>query len=320
MYVPVDWTFVSDADAEPETSSEGQVYRRGEYVPDPSSLTPVSEIIDPSGPIAFVGNYAVFRMKSSYRNLGLNDALDALRLPYLSFHVTIDAGNNLLVEVCPLEPLWERCTYNLTFAAAGVTVVRNVDGVNAPIAGDQIHIEQDDGVTMIVEGIAFRFSQMPAAGNYVVSIFAGGSLRDPEEKLLCLEHRLPKQTEEDDFFGGLLDDMKVMLPTLQDILGSLNWTDLSAEQKDLVRGLYREYLIRRENTTEILLESNNTYLDLEVGTQPALEKTQRLARIVEVLDALEEYEQGRIDNVTVVGTAEKLRSLIGELANGGDNV
>src|SRR5262249_2978227 len=62
--VPTLWTFVPfDSNNLP---AEGGSFATGEFVPDMSedSVRPVTELINPAGPIGYAGNYAVFYLKS----------------------------------------------------------------------------------------------------------------------------------------------------------------------------------------------------------------------------------------------------------------
>jgi hypothetical protein len=59
---------------------------------------------------------------------------------------------------------------------------------------------------------------------------------------------------------------------------------------------YYDYLFRREFTRQLVLDTNNLIVDIEVGTGSTLEGFKRLHRYVDVLKAVEERNQGALES------------------------
>jgi hypothetical protein len=92
--IPTEWDFVlEEPDPEElfvkiENASENEegdivIELDGWYVANPESSVSISDIIDPSGPIGFFGNYALFEMKPEYSGENIFPMLNDLKTPYL---------------------------------------------------------------------------------------------------------------------------------------------------------------------------------------------------------------------------------------------
>ena len=59
------------------------LHMNGRFVPVDDGYCPLADVIDPTGPIGFHGNYAVYRMRPEYVSRPMTDVLDLLKVPYL---------------------------------------------------------------------------------------------------------------------------------------------------------------------------------------------------------------------------------------------
>jgi hypothetical protein len=71
------------------------------------------------------------------------------------------------------------------------------------------------------------------------------------------------------------------------------WNELNAVQKNLMRANYHVYWLRRENTTHILVDTNNLILNLDTGKGSILEDFKRAHRYLDVAKAAQEVERRR---------------------------
>lgn len=273
--------------------------RDGNFRPDYSvgSMAPLTEVINPAGPIGYVGNYAVFLMKGSPRLANMNRALAMLRSPYVEFVADVGAPAGMLIrDAIVYDPVANPVTYVLTRTATGWTGVMQVDGGSDPItvvaSGRTIDI--DDSLRLVWDGTA------PAAGaTLTITARANGALQDPELLLHRMTSPLPPEASEAAFFSAaLLTQMAQMLPDVSVALArQRNWTELSAEAKALVRRRYHVFLMVRQNSTRLVLDTNNLVLDLEVGRTPSLEAFKRMHRYIDVLKELENRLNLRLENI-----------------------
>jgi hypothetical protein len=298
IMVPTRWTFVPAGPSLP-----AQVEVNGEFVPDtsPDSLKPLSEVINPAGPVGYAGNYAVFYLRGDPTLATLNQALARLRIHYVRFVVDVGgaaAAGVYVRQAVALEPLYADMTYQATYASPGwqVTLAN----------GNPVATDVSEGDTLIqFDGIVVRLDVTPPAGSALtVRVLATGELEDPEMRLLRLQYPLPKPADEPAFFSdSLLWDMASFVPAVMVALAppwTSGWTSLSPTAQAVVKTYYHLYLQLKEHTRRFLLETNNLVLDLDVGKTPALEEFKRLHRVVDVMKVLEEtiraaYENSRIE-------------------------
>ena len=88
LTVPTVWQFtVGTATLSlAELAADPTLLLTGTWEPDPASFRPVKDVINPAGPIAYHGNYAVFYARPNLRlgDVNLFDILDFMRDPYVS--------------------------------------------------------------------------------------------------------------------------------------------------------------------------------------------------------------------------------------------
>jgi hypothetical protein len=331
MLVGTRWTFSPTSPPDP-TNPELEV--AGEFLPDlsPSSLRPLTDVINPAGPVGYAGNYAVYYLKSDPTLLDLNQALTLVRSHYVRFDVTVSdqQGNPVAVrQAAAVSPRYRDTTYELKRTAGGWTATEGRSGL--PVDA----LDLDGGTGASFDGLTVRFDATPGNGTtFQVRLLATGLLEDPELRLLRLLQPLPKGADAATFFSPeLLADMATYVPELAvqlpaDLSGG--WGSTSTEARETARRSYHMYLLLKEHTRRFLLETNNLLVDLEVGQTPGLELFKRLHRVVDVLKEVEEasrrslenarrrgrledqdYADPDIEQVTVIGGADELRAIVG---------
>jgi hypothetical protein len=97
------------------------------------------------------------------------------------------------------------------------------------------------------------------------------------------------------FDDATIGDMVVILPGLLDLLSPTRelptWTGATKSQRQILYDFYHEYRLRKANTREIVVDTNNVVLNLHVGTGSAMEPFKRLHRYVDARKALTEERQ-----------------------------
>ena len=295
MQVPTRWTFVPSGGTVPN-APVGEV--TGEFLPDlsPDSLRPLTDVINPAGPIGFAANYAVFHMRAAPSLVDLNEALNMLRASYVRFSVTIDAAKASVDahKAVAYDPRREHSIYRLKREAAGWKAIDTTANsvavaVTAPLPN-----------AVDVEGVMLWLSGTPVEGDeLVLTVQMTGELEDPELRAYGRSWALPPDATAADFFSpDLLEDMAIHVPEVAvSIPAYATWADLPESAQDKVREHYHDYLMAKEHTRRFVLETNNVVVDLEVGTTSALEEFKVLHRGVDVLKEIEERARRRLENI-----------------------
>jgi hypothetical protein len=148
--------------------------------------------------------------------------------------------------------------------------------------------------------------------SFNVKVTATPFLQDPELKSLRWKTMPPARATEPVFFTAeAIEEMATLVPEVDAALAAgpagADWSQLSEEQKKIVRNSYYGYLLCQEHTRRYLLETNNLLLDLETGTVPALEDFKRLHRYLDFLRAFERREQARLENARRLALLDKKR-------------
>ena len=232
--------------------------------------------------------------------LELNRALSMLRSKYAHFEVEVNTsavpGLEVLQTVA-LEPRFANAHYTLHVAAQDDWTVAR-EG-----AGGIFHVvPQESPPAVEFEGILIQFDQLPALGsNITVEVRVTDRAEDPELRFLKASVPQPVGDVEaaSRFDSATLVDMLEWLPALsaslpQDLSGG--WGGMDSVARKAVREAYHQYLLLRDNSTRVLVDTNNLLLDLEVGETPALEQYKRLSRLIDVLKLLEEYVTQHFEN------------------------
>ncbi|WP_329127478.1 hypothetical protein [Streptomyces sp. NBC_01465] len=291
--VPTRWVFVPDG-----VPREGYPVN-GRFVADyaTESLRPLTEIINPAGPIGYAGNYAVFLLRGSARLANMHEALSALRAGYARFEVTVAPPASLVcLDSVAYEPRYPFATYELK--STGSTWTGRVSAVGGKACDLPVDVRAV-GHGLDLDGLRLWLDGTPASGDTVrIVLQVTGELTDPEMRLLKLSDPLPPLTQQPGFFSaGLLEEMMRYVPAVAVALAAKrSWAQLDEEQRDVVRANYHRFLMTRGATRRTVLDTNNLVVDLDVGDTPALEDFKRLHRYLDVLKELEERHRRRLEN------------------------
>jgi hypothetical protein len=328
------WTFVPTSPPDP---AHPELEIAGEFIPDlsPASMRQLTDVINPAGPVGYTGNYAVYQIKSDPNLLDLNQALTLLRSNYVRFDVRVDGpgGAPDVLQAVAVRPRYRDTTYTLVRAAAGWTATEDRSGIAVVVD------EGDGGRSVEVDGLLIRFDAVPITGTtFSIRLLASDELEDPELRLLRILRPLPSAADAQAFFSpAMLAELASFLPEVAVLYPpdvSAGWQALDTVAQAAVLSGYHRYLLFKEHTRRFLLETNNLLLDLEVGETPGLELFKRLHRVIDVLKEAEEvarrilenarrdtrlatgdYADPDIENVTVIGGADELRTVVGPVVN-----
>jgi len=333
--VPTVWHFVPSGTPDP---SQPDLEVAGEFLPDtgPTSMRPLTDVINPAGPVGYTGNYAVYYLRGDPALLDLNGALTLLRAQYVRFVVDVQGSGQTVIQAVAVMPRYRKATYAVTRTGAGAWTVTHQATNTQPAA-----TSSNNDTTLQFDGLLVSFDAAPVVGQaFTVDLLATDELEDPELRSLALTNPLPPPANEVGFYSvDLLQDLATYLPDVAALLPadvSGGWATLSQQAQDAVRREYHLYLLLKEHTRRFLLETNNLIVDLDVGQTPALEEFKRLHRVVDVLKELEDAARRQLENtrrserlsggdfadpdveqVTVIGGADELRTMVGPVITTG---
>lgn len=293
IMVPTRWVFVPDG-----VPRDGYEVN-GRFVADytAESLRPLTEIINPAGPIGYTGNYAVFLLRGSARLANMHEALAALRAGYARFAVTVTTPPHLVcLDSVAYEPRYPFATYELQYD--GSTWTARVSAVGQQACDLPVQVRTvEHGLDL--DGLRVWLDGTPQPHDMVrIVMQVTGELADPELRLLKLTDPLPPLAQQPGFFSaGLLEEMARYVPVVAVALAAQwSWKLLDDEQQQVVRENYHRFLMTRGATRRTVLDTNNLVVDLDVGDTPALEDFKRLHRYLDVLKELEERHRRRLEN------------------------
>lgn len=300
IYAPTLWVPEYTQD-ELEGAESG--WFRCEYFPDLSeeSMKPLTEIINPAGPLGYVGNYAVYNMRSDHDLSVLNHALATLRACYVRFAAVVTPADEI-IEAFVLEPKGDKLCYALKYNAAQSPRTKAYWSAVEKGTGNQAAMKVDSGAkTIEFDGVLVRFTTWPKPGKeYEVTIYNTGELQDPELLQIRRQYPLPPKEAEQEFFSlEVLQDMAYHLPDIEVLLleeKTDDWVMLSPQAQERIKKSYHQYLLKREYTRQFVLEINNLLLDMDIGKTPILEDFKRLQRAIDVMKELEEYNRRKVEN------------------------
>jgi hypothetical protein len=196
ILVPTSWRFVPNEPVPPVGPLlPGEV--PGRFIPDLTSARPLSEIIDPIGPVGFVLNCAVYRLRDDPRLTNLHQALAYLRSLYMRFEVTMTPGASAaglsLRHAVVHTPRTFAGTFTMVYKGASQRWRLQVPGRDP---GDWPELNSiNGGIEML--GMRLWISGEPQDGATLeVRVFATGQLEDPHLKLVRLLHPLPETADE----------------------------------------------------------------------------------------------------------------------------
>jgi hypothetical protein len=256
--------------------SAGTVF--GHFTPVAGSEAPLSDLIDPAGPIAFAGNYAVFQLRKTDVTAGLTTLIRQRELDYVQQTFTTDPPNIAAVEVLSAEAYaGEAFVIALTGANAASETSYRVDCTPArsDTDGEGLTVLDGAGLVLQLARPALKITlKNPMAQNDVLRISSGPLLlRDPE-----------------------LSYLQTQRPTA-DI------TALTAE-------------LEKANTRMIVADTDNVYL--QIDPSPLLEPFKQYHRMLDVAKSLtevlrrtgrlaeKEYGDPDVEKIVIVSNGNKL--------------
>jgi hypothetical protein len=297
--VPVSWNFVPRAPVPPGAGPDLPLQVEGVFMPDSGSARPLTDIIDPIGPIGFLFNSAIYRLRDDPKLVNLHQALAYLRAAYVRFAVTVTIGPGAGVtfrQAVAASPRSFSADYTFTYRTNRGKWLIPVPGRTE---GDWIEVKALPDGSLDALGLRIWLDGTPANGAIVtIRVRATADLEDPHLRLVALLHPLPTPADEPVVFtDDLLAEMVAVLGALVPPgLPALTWATLSEAQKAKFRDHYHLFLMLRESGRLVTLDTANLVLDLEISTTPALEPFKRLHRYLDVRKAYEELRRGALDN------------------------
>ena len=299
MRVPTAWVFVPHV---PTSAPATPMETEGVFMPVAGSARPLTDVIDPIGPIGYWFNCAIYRVRDDVRQVNLHQALAYLRAAYTKFtcEAKTSAGSGVTVRLpVAYAPRSFSDTFDITYRSARGKWLLSRAGKPEnewfelfPLADGGFDVR---GVRIWVDG------QPADHATVTVSVRSTGELEDPHLRLLRLTRPLPASADEAALFSDdLLAEMLRVLPGLAgpgQLPAQPSWGALSDTRKQQFREAYHRFLLLSESGRLIPLDTANLVLDLDPGASPALEPFKRLHRFVDVVKEVEEYEHRHLENV-----------------------
>lgn len=292
MRVPVEWYFV------PQKSGQGPLETEGVFMPKSGSMRPLTEIIDPIGPIGYLLNCAIYKLRDDPKLANMHQALAYLRSTYTRFRVDIsvsDGAGFSIRQHTVHTPRSFQASYTWTYRASRQKWLIPVPGRTEM---DWIEVKTMPDGSLDAVGIRIWVDGTPADGATLsINLNVTSDLEDPHLRRVQLQHPLPSVSEEEGCFTDtVLHEMKEMFTGLTDVQ-RLTWSQLTEEEKDGFRKHYHLYLMLRESGRLVTLDTANIVLDLEVSQTPALESFKRLHRYLDVMKEYQELQRRELDNI-----------------------
>lgn len=299
LRVPTTWRFIPRAAAPSGSPPPTPLQAEGFFTPDDGSAKPLTQVIDPIGPIGYLFNCAIYRLRDDNRLANTHQALAYLRANYVRFAVscTPSAGAGVTVrQAVAFAPTTFSSDYELVYFASSRMWKLSFPGVAqsawrdlAPLPGGAVDVL---GIRIWLEGTPADQARL------AVSVRVTSEPEDPHVRMLRMQSPLPTAADEPGLFTGeLLSRIRDVVAAVRVALpADAKWGSLDAAQKAIVRNHYHEYLVLRESGRLVPLETGNVVLDLEVGTSPVLEPFKRLHRYIDVLREYEVLRKHQLEN------------------------
>lgn len=303
--VPIKWEFAA--------TGSGPHSIRGYFVPAVTDFerdtAPLSDLVNPAGPIGFAGNYAVFYLKQSTRWSSLLKMLSIIQSPYLVVDINIERDNiNPAIKLRAAVsdnisgPGRFRCTYGTDSSGAPKLIVHELRDGNSWVFLRDISVKDESPVVFL--GIRLWISGLDNfvdGDTFEIVVTTQQALEDPELK--ALQWSLPPlaDNEKASFFSAsVISEMSEYFTDVYIAFESSNlgisWNTCSAEQKEILENRYFDYILRKRHTRRIMLDTNNLLLTREVDEATTLEPFKGLHRVIDVLKALQELTQITLEN------------------------
>lgn len=303
--IPIKWESVATG------SGPHSVY--GYFVPAVTDFeqhtAPLSDLVNPAGPIGFAGNYAIFYLRQSTRWSTLLQMLSIIQAPYLAFDVYIEGDSlNQAIDLRATVsdnitgPAHYRCTYDAGGNGVPKLSIKELrDGKTWLVVRD-IPIKDDSSIVFL--GIRLWISGMAAFADgdvFDIVVTTQQYLEDPELK--ALRWTLPSLVEKDKatfYSPTVISEMREYFTDVflafANSAHDITWAKSSAEQRKILEDRYYDYLLRKRHTRRIMLDTNNLLLRREVDSDTTLEPFKGLHRVIDVLKANEEFNEIVLEN------------------------
>jgi len=276
MTVPLQWWFQPDI-GEPmsigefENDSESGI--KGDFVANMlGRMLPITDLINPAGPIAFYGNYAVYYMRPEYaKDSDIMPLLEIFKSPYVYNGELMDPVQKNFEEQCDSDTVSEKTIGQC----------------------------QEEMIAYLPE-LQQKYQQAKAETD---------SGRDPQAIDKFLKDY---QTFKDFYDKYLLWKVAQCWEDMMDYVPDLRLKYLKAQKAlpddkketsafDLLKDktfkdFYPEYLFRKEQTRRFLVDTNCLMIDLLPGEGSALEPFKQMHRAIDVLKAEQERMKMSLDN------------------------
>lgn len=317
--VPIRWEFIA--------TGNGPQSVDGYFAPSVSNLqrdtVPLSDLVNPAGPIGYAGNYSVFYLRQSTRWTSVINMLRMMQAPYLRFETEIwrdrlDANIGLRAVVS--DSLTGSAHYRLTYGDGdGTGPVLLVEGLNDGEIWTQVRtLPVREGAELVFLGIKLILSGVAAfrdGDRFELNVFSRQMLEDPEMKALRWSVAPIAEGLEAPFFSA--EVVAEMRENFADVYRAFDgadpaasWADADADQRAILLARYYDLLLRRQHTRRIVLDTNNLLLTREVDDATTLEPFKGLHRVIDVLSA---NSNARSEQLAAARLAARLD--IGELGD-----
>lgn len=315
--VPLKWQYQSRV----FNYNTGDLVRPGAWMPSDNTQDwiALSDIIDPSGPIGYAGNYLVFSLRNRQRlTQDIETPLALMRTPYLARRGEFTPSEHYQVLSV--------VSVNFIVPAGGVAVSVTL-----------IEAEESDTLTAMVEltGNDSFYDQislpLSTQGGMISTRYCKIDLRPQSterglkvgDKLNGQLVMLPRLEDPDlaqlrwsefdnlviqndalftdAFFESLVDTLPEQASTLLAYKVNseqpLQWANLTAIGHGMVRTLYPDYLFNQQSARRFLLDTDNLMLTRIMDDQSSLEPFKGLHRYLDVIGAFEDVAEKQYENI-----------------------
>ncbi len=293
LRVPVEWTFVPIAPPAAATSPT-PLEVDGFFVPAyPGDVRRLTDVIDPIGPIGYLFNCAIYRLRDDNRVANAHQALAWLRAAYARFDVTAVPSANAGVRVRQAVAVAPRTfdgQFELRHSGSNWQAQVGATWVNLPVRSDG-SIEHA-GIRVWLDGTP------SATATLTVALRVTADVEDPQVRFARVNYPLPSTADEQrTFTDDVLRRMGQALPAVRRALNpATSWSALSTTQKQLVRDNWHVWIVLRDSGRLVPIETSNVVLDLEASSSPILEPFKRLHRYIDVMREYETVRRMSLEN------------------------
>lgn len=273
-----------------------------------NSYEPLSEIINPAGPIGFSGNYAIYYIKQRSDWSDLLDLLAVMRQPYLRLVADAEGPEGTQVQAVAAPDVTTNMRFRVQVTETGVRALKAADPGNrqtdwdnyaSPVTGQL----GADGGTLQFDHFRLSVHADNATGispgdEFDISLTVVPTLEDPELRLLRWNEPLPAPAAEARVFDSdTLARMSRYFPEIAAAIGdAATWDQLVEDAREIVRGRYHEYLMYQRYTRRLVMDTDNIVLNRIVDDSSTLEPFKNAHRYLDVLSAAEDTRLKQIES------------------------